>query len=110
MTAALALCVVRSSTLPPPELSTMADTRQQQLSVNQLISAVLRGNRLRFSFGPDSDDFLEKAEMNMFLTENRDCLNSYRTRIEKFFFPTEELLGTGYRYTHFGRNPEDLLR
>jgi hypothetical protein len=29
MTAALALCVVRSSTLPPPELSTMADTRQQ---------------------------------------------------------------------------------
>jgi hypothetical protein len=78
MTGALALCVGRSSTLPPPELSTMADTRQQQLSVNQSVS-VVRGIGLRLVILSGPDDFLEKAKMYTILTdtEHREYLTVY---------------------------------
>ncbi len=89
MTAALALCVVRYSTLPPPELSTMADTRQQQPPVSQSIKQCCGGSGSVFLFGPGPDDFLEKTEMNMFLTENSLILTV--PELKSFFFPTEVL-------------------
>ncbi len=82
-------------------------------AISQSIKQYCGGSGSIFLFGPDPDDFLEKAKMYTILTgtERRDCLKSYSVWI--VFFPTQELLvekllsfpavsskyGTGYRYT-----------